>query len=75
MSLPENLRKRVLYIQSAEGSTGDGWGYKGEPLDPKYNISDEVWGDFRINAWEVLKKAVSNEEGDQVIMILQVHQS
>lgn len=70
MSLPENLRKRVLYIQSAEGSTGDGWGYKGEPLDPKYNISDEEWGDFRINAWDVLKQAVSDEKGELVIPLL-----
>jgi len=70
MSLPENLRKRVLYIQSAEGSTGDGWGYKGLPLDPKYNITDEAWGDFRIDAWKILKKAVSNNQGEMVIPLL-----
>jgi len=70
MSLPENLRKRVLYIQSAEGSTGDGWGYKGEPLDPKYNITDEEWGDFRIDAWKVLKKSVSNQRGELAIPLL-----
>lgn len=70
MQLPENLRKRVLFIQSAEGSTGDGWGYKGEPLDPKYNITDEVWGEFRIDAWTVLKDAVSDENGALVIPLL-----
>jgi hypothetical protein len=70
MNLPEHLRKRILYIQSAEGSTGDGWGYKGEPLNPEYNISDDVWGDFRIQAWEVLKKAVSNEKRELVIPLL-----
>jgi hypothetical protein len=70
MSLPENLRKRVLFIQSAEGSTGDGWGYKGKPLDPKYNINDEEWGDFRIKAWEVLKKAVSDKKRELVIPLM-----
>jgi hypothetical protein len=70
LSLPKNLRERVLYIQSAEGSTGDGGPYKGDPLDLKYNITKEQWGDFRIKAWEVLKKALSNEKGELVKPIL-----
>jgi hypothetical protein len=70
MSLPENLRKRVLFIQSAEGSTGDGGGYKGKPLDNKYDLNKEDWGDFRIDAWKVLKKAVSNKKGELVIPLL-----
>lgn len=70
MQLPENLRERVLYIQSAEGSTGDGGGYKGQPLEPGYDLTDEEWGEFRINAWEILKKAVSDENGKMVIPLL-----
>ena len=70
LSLPENLRKRVLYIQSAEGSTGDGQPYKGDPLDSKYNISEEQWNDFRIEIWGIMKKALSNANGDLKIPIL-----
>ena len=70
MQLPEDLRNRVLYIQSAEGSTGDGWGYKGKPLDLTYDINDEDWWEFRINAWKVLKDAVSDEQGELVIPLL-----
>ena len=69
-SLPENLRKRVLYVQSAEGSTGDGSPYKGSPLDKKYNITENQWTDFRIEAWEVMKKAFTNNKGKLVTPIL-----
>jgi hypothetical protein len=69
-SLPENLQDRVLYIQSAEGSTGDGGPYKGNPLDSKYDITNEQWGDFRIKAWEVLKKSLTNAKGELVTPIL-----
>jgi len=70
MQLPENLRKRVLYIQSAEGSTGDGQPYKGDPIDSKYNISEDQWNDFRIEAWSVMKKAFSNDKGELITPIL-----
>ena len=70
MQLPDNQRERVLFVQSAEGSTGDGWGYKGKPMDLKYDISDEEWGEFRIEAWKVLKEAVSDKDGEQVIPLL-----
>lgn len=70
MQLPDSLRERVLYIQSAEGSTGDGGPYKGDPLDAQYNITDEEWGEFRINAWTVLKDAVSDTNGELVIPLL-----
>lgn len=59
--LPNDLQSRILYIQSAEGSTGDGEGYKGKPLDSKYIITTEQWGTFRIEAWEVLKNALKNQ--------------
>ncbi len=69
-SLPKNLQNRILYVQSGEGSTGDGWAYKGDPLDSKYNINMEQWGDFRIKAWDVYKKAFTNEKGELVKPIL-----
>lgn len=70
LSLPKNLQDRVLYVQSGEGSTGDGGPYKGDPLDLKYNITKEQWGDFRIKAWDVYKKAFTNEKGELVKPIL-----
>ena len=69
-SLPKNLQDRILYVQSCEGSTGDGGPYKGNPLDSKYDITNEQWGDYRIKAWEVYKKAFTNEKGELVKPIL-----
>jgi hypothetical protein len=68
--LPLGQRERILFIQSAEGSTGDGWGYKGSPLDPQYEITDEQWGTFRIKAWDVMKAALSDETGKMVVPML-----
>jgi hypothetical protein len=69
-SLPPDLHKLILFVQSAEGSTGDGWPYKGTPLETGYDITDEAWGEFRINAWQVLKEALSNEKGELTTPIL-----
>ncbi len=57
-ALPPALRARIVFVQCAEGSTGDGQPYKGKPLDQKYAISDEVWNDFRLEAWKRYRDAV-----------------
>ena len=57
-ALPPKLRERIVFVQCAEGSTGDGQPYKGDPLDQKYAISNEVWNDFRREAWQNYRKAV-----------------
>ena len=57
-TLPPALRARIVFVQCAEGSTGDGQPYKGKPLDQKYAISDEVWNDFRLEAWKRYRDAV-----------------
>ena len=59
--LPPELRKRIIFIQSAEGSTGDGWAYKGKPTNPKYAISSKQWSDFRIETWSAYKKAFAKD--------------
>lgn len=41
-SLPENLFKHILFHQVVEGSTGDGYCYKGDPIDPKYNVDKKI---------------------------------
>ncbi len=69
-ALPKGQRDRILYIQSAEGSTGDGGGYKGDPIDPQYNITQDQWGEFRIAAWEVMKAALTDDNGKMVVPLL-----
>ena len=61
LSLPPHLRKRILYVQSAEGSTGDGGPYKGEPVNSAYKISNEQWTDFRLETWIKYKSAFSKD--------------
>ncbi|HYW80144.1 MAG TPA: hypothetical protein VE890_11235, partial [Thermoguttaceae bacterium] len=55
--LPPDLRKRILFIQSAEGSTGDGQPYKGTPLEERYVISKDVWNVYRRETWIRYQKA------------------
>lgn len=57
-TLSPELRERILFVQCAEGSTGDGSPYKGTPLDKHYDISKEAWNDFRREAWENYRKAL-----------------
>ena len=57
-NLPPELRKRIVFVQSAEGSTGDGQPYKGDPLEAKYGISKDVWNDFRLETWQRYRNAV-----------------
>ncbi|MEX2428822.1 MAG: Ig-like domain-containing protein [Bacteroidales bacterium] len=56
-NLPPHLKKRILFLQSAEGSTGDGGPYKGSPVNPIYNITKAQWSQFRIETWEKYKSA------------------
>lgn len=56
--LPPALRKRIVFVQSAEGSTGDGQPYKGKPLDEKFRISEEAWNELRIAAWQRYQQAL-----------------
>lgn len=68
--LPQPLRNRIVFIQSAEGSTGDGFCYKGEPLDERYRISRDQWSEFRMAAWEVLVQALSDAGGNVAVPLL-----
>jgi hypothetical protein len=45
-SLPPDLFKCVIFHQVVEGSTGDGFCYKGPPKDQRYNVSREEWADY-----------------------------
>jgi hypothetical protein len=69
-SLPEHLQKRILFVQSAEGTTGDGFWYKGEPVELKYSITHDQWGKFRQDAWGQYKSALSDNNGKMVVPLL-----
>ena len=58
-NLPVEWRERIVFIQSAEGSTGDGQPYKGNALEAQYEISREDWNDFRQATWIRYMKALS----------------
>lgn len=68
-NLPGHLQRRILFLQSAEGSTGDGQPYKGDPIDPQYNISKAQWSKFRIETWERYKSAFT-KDGELQLPIL-----
>ncbi len=52
-TLPPEVRKKVVCIQTAEGTTGDEGGYKGEPLDKKYQLPDPLWRAFKYETWKL----------------------
>jgi hypothetical protein len=56
-ALPPKLRQSIVFVQCAEGSTGDGEPYKGAPIDKKYDISNEVWNQFRLESWKQYQNA------------------
>ncbi|WP_019027979.1 hypothetical protein [Colwellia piezophila] len=58
-SLPKELQERIIFIQSAEGSTGDGWGYKGKPLEKKYLMTRDEFDEFRVETWAHYNKHFS----------------
>jgi uncharacterized protein YjdB len=71
LSLPENLRERVVFIQCAEGSTGDGYCYKGDVKSgyEQYEISREDWNVFRLDAWKEFKAAYSIDSKLQIPLL------
>lgn len=68
-NLPPHLKKRILFLQSAEGSTGDGQPYKGSPINPDYDITKEQWSQFRIETWERYKSAFTRDGELQLALL------
>lgn len=52
--LKPELRNKILFWMSAEGSTGDVTPYKGVPHDLKYDITEDQWLDFKKDAWKFM---------------------
>lgn len=69
-ALPTELKERVIFIQVAEGATGDGQPYKGMPVDPKYRISEEAWNDYRRETWAYYQAAFQRADGSLNIPLL-----
>lgn len=71
LNLPDDLRSRILFVQCTEGSTGDGYCYKGD-VDieyEQYNISREDWSIFRLEAWKKFKAAFSENNILQIPLL------
>ncbi len=52
-TLPPGVRSKILFIQTAEGCTGDEGGYKGNPIDPRYELPEEKWNAFKFETWKL----------------------
>jgi hypothetical protein len=72
-SLPPELFKRVLFHQAVEGSTGDGFCYKGDPKDPKYNVSRDEWAEYQIYIRRFTIDAFSKPWNGKPPMALLIH--
>ena len=69
-ALPPDLKNRIIFIQVAEGSTGDGQPYKGVPIDPQYRITDEAWNDYRRETWGYYQAAFQRADGSLNVPLL-----
>lgn len=69
-SLPPRLKDRIIFIQVAEGATGDGQPYKGVPIDRKYVISEAAWNDYRRETWAYYQAQFQRADGSLNLPIL-----
>lgn len=69
-ALPADLKNRIVFLQVAEGSTGDGQPYKGVPLDAKYLITDEAWNDYRRETWAFYQSVFQRADGTLQVPLL-----
>ena len=68
--LPADLKERIVFVQVAEGSTGDDDPYKGTPIDPRYTIGKEDWGKFRRETWTVYQCEFQRADGSLRVPLL-----
>jgi len=55
-TLPTGVRKMLVSVQTAEGTTGDEGGYKGKPLDKRYVMPREKWDAFKFETWRLFDR-------------------
>jgi len=51
-NLPADIKKRFMYWQISEGSTGDGEPYKGDVVEQQYAIDWYTWDAYKKAAWD-----------------------
>lgn len=51
--LPQDVRAKIVSLQTAEGNTGDEGGYKGQPLNPAYRLPEPEWNAFKFETWKL----------------------
>jgi len=59
--LSDEVKKKFVYWQISEGSTGDEDPYKGTPDNPKYEIDYYTWQDFKHAAWDSAESYRDNQ--------------
>ena len=57
-NLPAKVREKMLFVQTAEGTTDDEGPYKGVPYEEKYRFCDEhgngeLWVNLKKEAWKI----------------------
>jgi hypothetical protein len=69
-ALPDDLKQRIIFIQVAEGSTGDGQPYKGVPVEKQYRIGDDDWNRYRRETWAFYQAMFQRADGSLSIPLL-----
>ena len=69
-ALPPDIKSRLVYIQMAEGSTGDPGPYKGEPTDKKYAIDRDTWSVYRRAIWDYYLSVFQRPDGTLALPFL-----
>ncbi|MBK5210653.1 MAG: beta-galactosidase [Flavobacteriaceae bacterium] len=72
-NLPPQLLSRVAFHQVVEGSTGDGFCYKGEPKNPKYNVSQDEWAEYQKYIRKFTINAFTGKESGKPEIPLLIH--
>jgi len=69
-ALPADLKSRIVYLQMAEGSTGDPDPYKVDPINPKYKISLEAWTAYRRQLLQYYMTVFQRPDGSLALPIM-----
>jgi len=72
-SLPPELFKRVVFHQIVEGSTGDGFCYKGPPKDTRYKVTRAEWANYQVYIRRFTIEAFSKPLDGKPAVALLVH--
>ncbi|MCK4921169.1 MAG: beta-galactosidase [Bacteroidales bacterium] len=72
-NLPPELFKHILFHQVVEGSTGDGFCYKGDPENPEYHIERDDWAKYQDYIRKFTINAFTDNSGGKPEIPLLIH--